>query len=163
MKFSFKIMSQLEAEEIANNWKYEGIYSFYDYTEDPEDYLELTDPNKRHDRHFSCFINNELVGFYEYDILEMHKVELGFGLKPKYTGKGIGIHFIKAIIDHMNTMNMKISYFTLRVAQFNLRAIKVYKKLGFLETEVYLQETNGGKYEFIIMEKENINNFMKAM
>jgi ribosomal-protein-alanine N-acetyltransferase len=155
MGFYFKMMNQLEAEEIANNWKYDGIYSFYDFTEDPDDYLELTDPNKRQNRNYSCFIDNDLVGFYSYDILENKKIELGLGLKPDYTGKGFGYNFIKGIIEHLNSLHIDISYLTLRVAQFNKRAIKVYKKLGFIETEVYMQSTNGGKYEFIKMEKEN--------
>ena len=40
-------MEQKEAEEIANNWKYEGIYSFYDYTNDLDDYQVLIDPKKK--------------------------------------------------------------------------------------------------------------------
>jgi len=56
MKYNFCVMKQQEAEEIANTCKYDGIYSFYDQTNDLEDYKNFTDPKKRMDPHFSCFL-----------------------------------------------------------------------------------------------------------
>lgn len=40
------------------------------------------------------------------------------------------------------------------VASFNERAIKIYKKLGFKETERNVLETSDGYMEFIIMDKK---------
>ncbi len=45
-------MNQDEAEEIANSWKYPEPYSFYNLTEDIEDYNEILDPTKRGDNFF---------------------------------------------------------------------------------------------------------------
>lgn len=43
MQFYFSLMSQSDAEKIAD-WHYEGIYSFYDMENDPEDLQELLSP-----------------------------------------------------------------------------------------------------------------------
>lgn len=45
-------LSQFHAEEIANEWKYEGIYKFYDATEDEEDYQELISQELRDEQYF---------------------------------------------------------------------------------------------------------------
>lgn len=34
---------------------------------------------------------------------------------------------------------------------FNQRAVKVYQKMGFKEVELFMQETNGSHFEFLIM------------
>jgi len=41
----------------------------------------------------------------------------------------------------------------LAVAEFNKRAINLYKKLGFNTVEKYEQNTNGGVYNFLKMKK----------
>ncbi|WP_346938396.1 GNAT family N-acetyltransferase [uncultured Clostridium sp.] len=51
-------------------------------------------------------------------------------------------------------LNYKGNNVKLMVASFNERAIKVYKKLGFNETERNVLETSDGYKEFIIMAKE---------
>jgi len=153
MAFNFEKMRQQEAEEIANHWKYDGIYAFYDVSADAEDYAEFMDPSKRGDTFFSCYANSKLIGYYAVNILEGRKAELGFGLKPEHTGKGIGLGFVNAIMEHVVSMH-HVNHFVLSVALFNQRAIMVYKAAGFVETETFTQTTNGGEYEFLRMEKD---------
>jgi len=145
-------MKQQEAEDIANTWKYDGIYSFYDQTNDLEDYEILTDPKKRINPHFSCFFENELIGFYFIELKENKTIVLDLGLKPEFTGRGFGENFIKSILDHI-FLNHKIEEIILNVAEFNKRAIKVYERVGFVKIENYLQKVNGGEYNFIRMKK----------
>ena len=45
-------LRQSNAEEIANNWHYEGIYSFYDMQADPEDYEEILSPEARGNHYY---------------------------------------------------------------------------------------------------------------
>ena len=145
-------MNQQEAEEIANDWKYDNIYSFYDMTADKEDFLEFIDSSKPGNKCFSCYLGNELFAYYSIDIIEESEAELGLGLKPDFTGKGHGINFVNSVINHATSM-YGICSFTLSVALFNERAIKVYKKAGFVEDGVFIQKTNGGDYEFLKMIK----------
>lgn len=62
MQFHFSLMSQSDAEKIAD-WHYEGIYSFYDMENDPEDLQELLSPEKRGENYWSVFSNGVLIGF----------------------------------------------------------------------------------------------------
>ena len=57
---TIKKMEQSEALEIAERWKYDGEYAFYDMTADPEDYEEIVTPEKRGNRYFSVFNGDEL-------------------------------------------------------------------------------------------------------
>lgn len=45
--FEFQRLSQSNALIIANEWKYDGEYSFYDMTADSEDYEEFIDEDLR--------------------------------------------------------------------------------------------------------------------
>jgi len=152
MIFSFQQMLQEEAEEIANEWKYSGIYSFYDITTDEKDYAELVNQTKRSNNYFSCYVDNELVAYYSVDIVDENKAEIGLGLRPEFTGRGYGLNFVNEVMIHITSWS-GVTNFMLSVALFNQRAIKVYKKAGFSEVEVYMQNTNGNTYEFIRMIK----------
>lgn len=145
-----KKMKQSEAEIIANNWKYEGVYSFYDMTDDIEDYEEIISEEQRGERYFSVLYNKELYGFFCVE-QEKDTIEIGLGMKPQCTGKGNGVTFVNNILKFVSS---KYSYDTiiLDVASFNKRAIKVYERAGFTKTKEIMVNTNGGNYEFTVME-----------
>ena len=44
--------------------------------------------------------------------------------------------------------------FRLIVATFNQRAIRVYGKAGFKPDKIFMNETNGGEYEYLQMLRE---------
>jgi len=148
--FYFRAMNQQEAEEIANDWKYDDVYSFYDISADEEDYAEFVNEQKRADKYFSCYLNDELAAWYTLNVLENNNIELGLGIKPSCTGKGFGFHFVNAVMVHAASIHC-VHSFALAVASFNQRAIKVYEKAGFVKTETFMQDTNGGSYEFLKM------------
>ena len=82
-----KKMCQPEAAEIANRWKYDGEYAFYDMTADPEDYAEIVTAEKRGDRYFSVFSGDGLMGFFCVEQAGAD-IEIGLGLRPDLTGLG---------------------------------------------------------------------------
>ncbi|MDE4085291.1 GNAT family protein [Planococcus maritimus] len=151
MDYTFQEMTQEQAQDIAENWRYEGDYSFYDMDADPEDLAEFLDPEKRGDNYFMVFQGNEAVGFYSFGQTDEETVDIGLGMKPDLTGRGQGTAFLKAGLQFAKS-NYHPQKITLSVAAFNKRAIKLYEKLGFKEVESFVQATNGGYFDFVKME-----------
>lgn len=147
----FQEMTQEQAEEIAATWHYEGEYSFYDTDADPEDLEEFLDSEKRDGRYFVVLQHNEVTGFYGFHQIDKDTVDMGLGMKPDLTGRGNGAAFLEAGLQFAKT-SYQPKKITLSVAAFNKRAIKSYEKLGFRKVESYLQETNGGHFDFVKME-----------
>lgn len=151
MEFRFLPMNPQYAHEIAH-WHYPGIYAFYDLDQDPEDLEEFLNPNNWEKLKYAVVNEHyELIGFFSF-YQEADTVILGLGLHPEYTGKGFGGVFVQAGIDFGNQV-FQPSTFRLSVAMFNRRAIRVYEHLGFTAEKVFMQQTNGGQYEFLQMSK----------
>ena len=149
-KMTIEKMRQSEALEIANRWKYDGEYAFYDMTADPEDYEELVTPEKRGDRYFSVFEGNGLIGFFCVE-QEGADIEIGLDLRPDLTGHGRGSIFLAEILCFVRK-NYSFEKIRVDVASFNQRAIKVYERAGFVKTGTAQVPTNGGVYNFTLME-----------
>ncbi len=144
-------LTQENAETIADTWKYPGIYAFYDMTADPEDYKEIITPELRGDHYFQVVDDGELFGFFSLEEDE-DGVELGLGIKPELTGCGRGEAFVRLILDFIVEGSGQ-GPVRLAVAEFNERAITVYRRLGFVETRRYEQKTNSSVHRFVEMEK----------
>ena len=151
MSYRIKKITQEQAEDIAYNWHYEGDYSFYDMETDQEDLQAFLNPKIRGDSIFAVTKNYELVAFFSITTVAERTMEIGLGMKPSLTGKGLGFDFLKNAIDFV-MIYYPCEKITLSVATFNLRAIKLYRKVGFKDTHTYMQATNGGIYEFLKMD-----------
>jgi len=143
-------MTQEQAELIAYQWKYKDDYSFYDISADQEDLQEFLDEKHRDNSFFVVYRNNVMIGYFVFDTKETGTVNIGLGMRPELTGKGEGRRFLQSGMKFAQTKYSPVK-FTLSVAAFNVRAIKVYEHAGFEKVNTYIQETNGGKYEFIKM------------
>ena len=77
-------------------------------------------------------------------------LEIGLGLRPDLTGRGLGAAFLAAGLDFARE-RFAPDRFTLAVATFNERAITVYKRAGFARGRVYMHWTNGAEWEFLEM------------
>lgn len=82
-------MNQSEAIEIADLWKYPKPYSFYNMTEDIEDYNEIINPEKRKNCYFSIKDEKLLIGFFSVE-KNSNSIILGLGMRPELTGNGNG-------------------------------------------------------------------------
>ncbi|MFP7494928.1 GNAT family protein [Terribacillus saccharophilus] len=142
-------LSQSEAESIAYTWKYEGEYRFYDMDQDEEDLALFLDPREREDKIFAVKQKEELIGFLSVDIVEAD-AQIGFGIRPDLTGRGIGQGFVAFLVKAVQDMYQPTTI-SLAVAAFNQRAITVYERVGFRETERFNQFTNGAAYPFVRM------------
>jgi RimJ/RimL family protein N-acetyltransferase len=132
-------------EDIAafDAYRYEPPYDFYNGDEEPVENPE---------RFFSVRDeHDELVGFYYYE-LKGAALEIGLGLRPDLTGRGVGLEFLRGGIafarEHFGTERI-----ILNVAEFNERAIKVYERAGFRRTGAHMRTfRRWGAMPFIEME-----------
>lgn len=154
MIFEFQGLSQNNALVIANEWKYEGAYSFYDMTADLEDYEEFIDESLRNaNDHYQAMAEGGLAGFFCV-VRDGPVIEIGLGLRPDLCGKGVGKGFVDQAVDFIST-HYQFDKLVMHVAAFNQRAVKVYRSCGFRDIKMIEQGSNGGVYEFLVMEKCN--------
>jgi [ribosomal protein S18]-alanine N-acetyltransferase len=145
-------MSQADAEEVSS-WRYPGEYSFYDWTSDPADLAELLDPAARAGQYFVVETSAEkVIGFFQYKPPHGPNLEIGLGLHPEWTGRGVGARFLEAGLDFARR-SFAPETFQLSVASFNRRAIRVYERAGFVAVRAYMHWTNGAEWQFIEMKR----------
>jgi ribosomal-protein-alanine N-acetyltransferase len=150
--YRFVQMDDDDAREISR-WHYQPPYDFYDSTSDPDDLEELLDPTRREGSYFSALDREgNLVGFFEFET-EGETVDVGLGLRPDLTGKGLGLEYVLAGLEFAR-QRFSPKRFTLAVATFNERAIEVYERAGFLRGAVYMHHTNGADFQFLAMARE---------
>ncbi|MFT8995022.1 GNAT family N-acetyltransferase [Lentilactobacillus hilgardii] len=149
-------LTQENALIVANDWHYDGKYAFFDMTADPEDYQEIISPVLRKDHYYQVLNENKtLVGVFAIEPIDTERgtYELGLGLAPRLTGQGLGQNFLDFILDDIQK-NFSVSTIILDVAEFNVRAQKVYQKLGFKAVRRHSQKTNCSTYPFIEMRRD---------
>jgi [ribosomal protein S18]-alanine N-acetyltransferase len=144
-------MTAVDARTVAA-WRYPGAYSFYDADADADDLAELLSPAEWRHRYFAAdeVARHELAGFLVVK-LSGRVAEIGLGLRPDLTGKGLGESFVDACLCYAAALGAE-SY-TLAVAAFNRRAITVYERAGFREVQRYEHFTNGGLHAFVRMDR----------
>jgi ribosomal-protein-alanine N-acetyltransferase len=148
--FRLRLMSQSDAEAVAR-WHYPDPFSFYDWH--PDDLAELLDPTERGDDYVA--VEDEagsLIGFFHFKRPHGPRLEIGLGLHPEWTGRGLGKRFLEAGLDYARR-RFAPKQFTLSVASFNRRAIMVYERAGFAPVRVFTHWTNGREWEFIEMRR----------
>lgn len=158
-KLTIVPMLQKHASEIAK-WKYEGIYSFYNRT---NEITSIDDAEIPIANSFVAYDNDGiLVGHfhfgpdgqiptienYEYNL---NYLDIGLGLRPDLCNQGFGVHFVTLGIKFANT-KYNATKFRLSVAAFNERAIKVYERIGF--NKVCKVTNSYFKNKFYIMTRE---------
>lgn len=150
MEFSIRTMKPEDASVIVK-WHYPEQYSFYDMTADEEDLREFLDFDhwKKGSKYAAYDGEDNLIGFFSFDD-DNGTVDIGLGLRPDVTGNGLGTEFVQA---GLNFAREKFcpKQFRLAVATFNQRAIRVYERVGFRPSREFMNNTNGGTYEFLEM------------
>ena len=142
--FAIRPMTEADARAIAA-WHYPEPYDFYDWSQDAGDLAELLDPAEWGERYFAADADGVLAGFFVVK-RGAEATEIGLGLRPDLTGRGLGAAFLEAGLRFAGA-----GRFTLSVAAFNQRAITVYERAGFVETERFMHHTNGADHLFVRM------------
>ena len=150
--FRFRPLTQADAEAISR-WHYPEPYSFYDWSADEDDFAELLDPSRRRDSYTAVDdAEGELIGYVSFKPNGPDTIEIGLGLRPDHTGRGLGVVFVEAGLEHARSARHPAE-FSLAVAAFNGRAITVYRRAGFREVRRYTHHTNGADWEFVEMRR----------
>lgn len=151
MDYAIMPMTPTEAV-VVSKWQYPEPYGFYDWDADPEDLDELFQSVANGQGKYFTVRNQygELVGFFEFTV-EPDIVEIGLGMAPALTGKGLGLSFVQSGIEfcrhRYQAKTLRVS-----VANFNQRAITTYQRAGFrIASDIYRKNTNGGVFEFVDM------------
>lgn len=143
-------MNEKYANDIAN-WHYDGVYSFYDVAADAHDLL--IPMNWRDIIKAALNEDDELVGWASF-YTENDEFWLSLYLRPDLTGQGLGEEFVSECVNYAISHYKLIKHtIKLAVALFNQRAIKVYQRVGFIETDKIVRDTHIGQVDFIETEK----------
>ena len=147
-------MNEKYANDIVSHWHYDGIYSFYDMAADEDD-LRIFMDTKNWENITKAVLNenDELVGWASF-YTENDEFWLSLGLSPDFTGQKLGEEFVSECIKYAISQ-YKLTKHTIKlaVAVFNQRAIKVYQRAGFIESNKTIRDTHIGQIDFIEMEK----------
>jgi ribosomal-protein-alanine N-acetyltransferase len=161
--YDFRPMNDEEARAVAA-WRYEAPYDFYDMANDPEGLEDLLGPPERRRGYYAVrpVKDDDLVGFLcfgtgvqlpGFDYPDDGSVDIGLGLRPDLTSRGLGLEFLLAGLE-FGRRRFAPAGFRLFVATFNERAIRIYERAGFRRVEVHTHNTNGGDYPLLLMTRE---------
>ncbi|MBU9722837.1 GNAT family N-acetyltransferase [Bacillus alkalicola] len=145
------------AHHIAS-WQYPPPYELYSMDGSQETIQELLEGNyyvalkdEAIYGYFCYGAGARVPGGYDAGIYDDKSlVDIGLGLHPNNTGKGLGMPFLLEMMHFLKTQ-LNPCAFQLVVATFNERAINVYKKVGFQPQQTFMSPVNGKPIEFLYM------------
>ena len=157
MRFTLHPITEPDAREISG-WHYEEPYSIYDG--DPAAVPSLLD--ERFAYHSVRDERGELVGYFcfgedaqipegrQLGLYNEDALDIGLGMKPDLTGKGIGPAFVSAGLQYTR-QHYAPAALRLTVAAFNERAIRAYQKAGFESMTAFGGGMATGGREWLLM------------
>lgn len=134
-------------------WQYPAPYEVYSWT--PWEQLleraeEFADPRIREEQYEAVFDEaGQLCGFAQFFPI-IGWTRLGFGLRPDLCGKGLGESFVRAITKRA-LLREPGKQVDLEVTTWNERAIRAYRRAGFVIADTYVRNTPTGPDEFHCM------------
>ncbi|MDB5075692.1 MAG: family N-acetyltransferase [Chloroflexi bacterium] len=160
MPWHFAKLTESQAKNITA-WRYPPPYDLYNAANDQEELDELLNRDSPYygvtNGHggligFFCFNETARVpaGHRAGAYAEPGAVDLGLGMRPDLTGKGLGLPFVLAGIEFARS-TFTPTLFRLTVATFNARAMRVYERAGFRRMVVFNSYTSSGEHEFLTM------------
>lgn len=138
MEFTFSPMDREAALDILA-WRYPPPYDVYGLDADPAqregNVTFMLDPTNRF---YVMREGGQLVAFCTFGAAAQVPggeyggdcLDIGFGLRPELTGQGHGQLYVSAVIRFACRAFLPLSL-RVTVAEFNLRAFRVWQKLGF--------------------------------
>lgn len=154
------LLAEAHARQILE-WRYDAPYDFYNPPQErlnDEQYVrEFLNPELRF--HAVLDDDNRFVGFCSFGLdgqvpggdYKRPALDIGVGMEPQYTGRGLGSAFFGSILKHVTT-SIGASVARVTVADFNKRAIRLYRKFGFVKQSRFRHTGNRIDYTILIKE-----------
>lgn len=144
-------MSRDHASEYIG-WEYASPYEFYNIPLSCFDEAmdEISGDNGM-DYYSVLDEDAVLFGMFEFSFPD-GIMEIGLGIRPECCGKGNGRNFVKKCISFGREKYAYSGKIRLTVADFNSRAIHLYRSVGFCETERRISLSFGSPVTFVVME-----------
>lgn len=159
MQFTFRPMRLRDALAVAR-WRYPGEYAFYNPGAMPLFVWLIERPLRLFGMAVYYAVWNErgeLAGIFSFVRQDAARetLEIGVALRPDLTGqgRGIGLAFVVAGLNFARERYAP-KRFTLDVATFNRRAMRVYELAGFRPERTVVRRTSGRRVEYLEMERE---------
>lgn len=155
MRFSIRPLTDADVEALLD-WHYPPPYDVYDWDADPGSASDLL-AGVGTDRWFAVDDTDTaaLVAFLEITPGD-EGIELGLGLRPDLTGRGLGTSLVQAALDLIGR-RWDTRPIWLDVLPWNERAIRVYEEHGFVRGDVYLRHfADGGQNTFLRMTRPSV-------
>lgn len=154
---TFRPMTRQCAGQIIT-WRYQPPYDYYNFDQSQADtiidetflnpayqYFSLLDRN--HDLvAFWCFGEDARVRGGDYS---MDALDVGGGLRPDLTGRGLGHHFINLSLEFAKR-EFSPSTFRTTVAAFNTRARMACEKLSFTQTHSFSSRSDSMPFVILV-------------
>jgi RimJ/RimL family protein N-acetyltransferase len=160
VRFTLTPITRADAQAVSR-WRYDGPYSVYNGS--PDAVSSLLEPrylyHSVHDElgelvGYFCFGEDARVsagrtsGLYDRE----DALDVGLGMRPDLTGKGLGERFVRAGLQFADA-TYSPPMFRLTVATFNRRAIRVYERAGFEPVETFGATRLNGEKEWLLMRR----------
>lgn len=157
-------LQEVHARQILD-WRYPPPYDFYNPPSDrpAEDYIQEF-VNPEYQFHAILDEDNNFIGFCSFGIdgrvpggnYQEDALDIGVGMKPELTGRGLGYQFFDAILQHA-IANFDPPWTRLTVANFNKRALNLYKNFGFTLLDEFEDDKLNIRYTILIRQSSTRN------
>ena len=148
-----------ENARIILSWRYDESLDFYNpnLSEIEETGQDFLNPENAYYSIFStchelvaycCFGADARVKGGNYDT---EALDVGFGMRPNLTRRGITFRIIKAVYDFAKS-HFSTTLFRVTVAEFNQQAIRLYEKAGFKQIQKFQRERDGIYFLILTLE-----------
>jgi [ribosomal protein S18]-alanine N-acetyltransferase len=142
--------------ETILTWRYDAPYDVYDPGAEADDVSEMRAATGGRAPWFAVEDESgEVVGFFEFTPVgsPVEEVEIGLGLRPDRTGRGLGPGFVEAAVAFARD-TWGPSRVVLDVFPWNERAIRAYEQAGFARDRVHVRRfPSGVEREFLRMSR----------
>ncbi len=153
-------MDRVSATAIVA-WRYDPPYDFYNWSSDADDEIAaMLDPVnhvvtiREADLGLVAFCSFGADGQVPGGDYSAEALDLGLGMRPDLTGRGLGNAFVAAVIAEAEVHEMP-KRLRVTIAEFNHRARHVWERAGFRFVQRFLAEESA--IPFIILTRDEMS------